>query len=125
MTETTGRPPLELVEESPDADLPRTFGNYLLLSRLGQGGMGDVYLAKHGGIAGIEKHCVLKTLRPQFTDDREYVSRFIDEARVVVQLSHKNWPTKVNWWSRSTANRGIRNRATSPSFGPAPNRKKT
>jgi serine/threonine protein kinase len=79
------RRPLALV---PDAaaetgEFPRTFGNYLLLSPLGQGGMGDVYLGKIGGIAGIEKHCVLKTLRPQFTDDREYVSRFIDEARVV------------------------------------------
>src|SRR5258708_3759889 len=73
------RPALELILEPPlEGDFPRTFGNYLLLSPLGQGGMGDVYLAKHGGIAGIEKHCVLKTLRPQFTDDREYVSRFID-----------------------------------------------
>jgi eukaryotic-like serine/threonine-protein kinase len=84
------RPTLELVVPPDDADYPRTFGSYLLLQPLAKGGMGEVFLAKHGGIAGIEKHCVLKTLRPQFTDDREYVSRFVDEARVVVQLSHKN-----------------------------------
>jgi serine/threonine protein kinase len=52
--------------------------------------MGEVYLAKTGGLAGLEKHCVIKTLRPHFTADREYVTRFIDEARVVVGLSHRN-----------------------------------
>jgi len=69
---------------------PRPFGNYLLLTRLAQGGMGEVFLAKHGSLAGIEKHCVVKTLRPHFTQDREYVTRFIDEARVVVGLAHRN-----------------------------------
>src|SRR5690349_6958931 len=76
VSEKTERPPLSLVTETSEGEevgeFPRTFGNYLLLSPLGQGGMGDVYLAKIGGIAGIEKHCVLKTLRPQFPDDREY-----------------------------------------------------
>lgn len=75
--------------ESED-DLPRRFGNYLLLDRLAQGGMGEVFLAKHGGLAGIEKICVVKTIRSQYMTDREYVARFIDEARVVVQLSHRN-----------------------------------
>jgi eukaryotic-like serine/threonine-protein kinase len=69
---------------------PRVFGNYLLLHHLARGGMGEVYLAKTGGLAGIEKHSVVKTLRPHFTSDREYVARFIDEARVVVGLGHRN-----------------------------------
>lgn len=69
---------------------PRQFGNYLLLQMLARGGMGEVYLAKQGGIAGIEKNCVVKTLRGHFTVDREYVTRFMDEARVVVHLTHRN-----------------------------------
>lgn len=69
---------------------PRQFGNYLLLQMLARGGMGEVYLAKQGGIAGIEKNCVVKTLRGHFTVDREYVTRFMDEARVVVHLNHRN-----------------------------------
>ncbi len=77
-------------EGRPKGSFPRAFGNYLLLQRLARGGMGEVYIAKSGGIAGIEKHCVVKTLRPHFTSDREYVTRFIDEARVVVQLAHRN-----------------------------------
>lgn len=74
-----------------DADgFPRPFGNYILLMPFARGGMGEVYLAKRGAILGAEKYCVLKKLRPELTEDREYVARFIDEARVVVQLNHAN-----------------------------------
>ena len=74
----------------PPEEYPRTFGNYLLLAPVARGGMGEVFLAKHGTVAGLEKHCVVKTLRPHLTDDREYTTRFIDEARIVVQLNHRN-----------------------------------
>jgi serine/threonine protein kinase len=70
-------------------DLPRRFGAYRLLARLGRGGMGDVYLARVGDV-GLARTCVVKTLRPHLNNDREYVARFLDEARVVVQLAHKN-----------------------------------
>ncbi len=78
------------VEAAQKEPLPRPFGPYLLLASLAKGGMGEVFLARSGAVAGFEKHCVVKTLRPHLTDDREYVARFIDEARVVVQLGHKN-----------------------------------
>ncbi len=70
--------------------LPRKFGPYLLLSMVGRGGMGEVYLAKSGGLRGYEKHCVVKTLRADTAADNEYVQRFSEEARVVVQLAHRN-----------------------------------
>jgi len=73
-----------------DDDLPRPFGAYLLLQNFARGGMGEVYLAKSGGIAGLERVCVLKKLRAELTGDREYVTRFVDEARVVVTLNHAN-----------------------------------
>jgi serine/threonine-protein kinase len=69
---------------------PRPFGPYRLLQMIDRGGMGEVYLAKHGQVDGIEKFCVVKTLRRQFTEDTEYTSRFVDEARIVVHLSHRN-----------------------------------
>ncbi len=77
------------LEASQREPLPRAFGPY---SSMARGGMGEVFLARSGG-AGLEtlqKHCVVKTLRPHLTDDREYVTRFLDESRVVVQLSHRN-----------------------------------
>jgi eukaryotic-like serine/threonine-protein kinase len=71
-------------------ELPRPFGSYTLLAPLGRGGMGEVFLAVREGFAGIGRRCVVKTLRPGFGDDQEYVARFLDEARVVVQLHHRN-----------------------------------
>jgi serine/threonine-protein kinase len=81
------------LEASQREPLPRPFGPYLLVSSIARGGMGEVFLARSGGGVGLEslqKHCVVKTLRPHLTDDREYVTRFLDEARVVVQLNHRN-----------------------------------
>jgi serine/threonine protein kinase len=52
--------------------------------------MGQVWLARRPGVAGIEKICVIKTLRDHLASDREHVQRFLDEARVVVQLTHRN-----------------------------------
>jgi serine/threonine-protein kinase len=83
-------PPMSAAPDVTDDDLPRPFGSYLLLQNFARGGMGDVYLAKSGGIAGLERVCVLKKLRGELTRDREYVTRFIDEARVVVTLNHAN-----------------------------------
>jgi serine/threonine-protein kinase len=76
--------------DADDPVLPRAFGGYTLVALLGRGGMGEVYLAMRGGIEGISRRCVVKTLRPGFGDDREYVARFLDEARIVVQLLHRN-----------------------------------
>jgi tRNA A-37 threonylcarbamoyl transferase component Bud32 len=74
-----------------DPELPRAFGDYVLLELLAQGGMGDVYLAKTaGGPMGIERACVVKALRPELTRDPSYVTRFVDEARLVVKLQHPN-----------------------------------
>lgn len=72
------------------AERPDFFGPYLLLRAFARGGMGEVYLARYRTSAGEERFGVLKKLRPELTRDTEYVRRFIDEARIVVQLNHPN-----------------------------------
>ncbi|MCP4499092.1 MAG: serine/threonine protein kinase [Deltaproteobacteria bacterium] len=67
---------------------PRDHGGYLLLKPIPQGGMGAVHLAKQGG--GTERECVVKTLRSIHTDSAEHLRRFLDEARVVQRLEHRN-----------------------------------
>ena len=74
----------------PEDVFPRAFGSYLLLKVFARGGMGEVYLARQISTGGLDRYCVVKKLRKELTRDREYVTRFIDEARVVVHLDHPN-----------------------------------
>lgn len=69
---------------------PRRFASYLLLSPIAQGGMGDVFLASTLGAAGAVRLVVIKTLREDLASEPGYVNRFLDEARVVIQLQHAN-----------------------------------
>src|SRR6266545_7122343 len=78
-----------MTSKDPTSDqFPRKFGKYHLLAPLAQGGMGALYLAVTGD-RGLEKLLVIKTVLPHLADT-EYVSRFRDEAKVVVKLSHGN-----------------------------------
>ena len=70
------------------AGFPRKFGKFVLLKPLAQGGMGALYLAVSGD-PGMEKLCCIKTVLPHLADP-EYISRFRDEAKVVVKLTHGN-----------------------------------
>lgn len=58
-----------------------------ILSALGKGGMGEVWLAEH--LTSGRKEA-LKILRPQVAQDPQFVSRFRREARAVNRLRHPN-----------------------------------
>src|SRR5689334_15945028 len=72
-----------------DPSLPQVFGRYLLVQRLSRGGMGEIFLAKHG-LSGFEKLCVIKKVLPNLAEDDSFISRFIDEAQVAIKLQHVN-----------------------------------
>ena len=68
---------------------PKRFGKYVLLKPLARGGMGEIYVAAAGEVGGFEKLCVIKKVLSEKTD-RAKANRFLDEAKVVLRLSHAN-----------------------------------
>jgi eukaryotic-like serine/threonine-protein kinase len=50
--------------------------------------MGEIYLAATTGIEGAERPCVVKIIRRDYVQDRSFLARFLDEARVQAQLQH-------------------------------------
>ncbi len=65
-------------------------GRYLLIRSLASGGMGEIYLAEHTGIAGFAKRVALKRIRPELARDSAYVTLFLNEARLGSFLNHPN-----------------------------------
>ena len=76
--------PAQQSEESPE-QIPEQFGRYRIIKRLGQGGMGSVYLAQD---THLERAVALKV--PDFGshDGPQARRRFLEEARTAATLDH-------------------------------------
>ncbi len=70
-----------------DILIGQTVGNYLVTQKLGEGGMGSVYLAEHPTIG---KKVALKVLHSEFCQNEEVANRFITEAKAVNAIGHPN-----------------------------------
>ena len=66
------------------------FGRYVLMDRLGEGGMAEVYTAVVHGAEGFRRTFVIKRLRPEMARHEEVVTAFIDEANLASSLVHTN-----------------------------------
>jgi serine/threonine-protein kinase len=65
-------------------------GCYAIVSRLGSGGMGEVYRARD---AALDREVAVKVLPSLFTSDPQRIERFIREARLLASLNHPNIAT--------------------------------
>ncbi|MBN1634097.1 MAG: serine/threonine protein kinase [Ignavibacteria bacterium] len=61
--------------------------NYRIVSRIGDGGMGIVYLAEH---TAIRRQAAIKFLNPVFLQNEIVRKKFIDEAQTLSVLQHPN-----------------------------------
>jgi serine/threonine-protein kinase len=62
-----------------------TVGSYKVVGKLGQGGMGAVYLAEH---TLLGKKVAIKVLHPQYSTDPQLLQRFFNEARATTLVKH-------------------------------------
>ncbi len=69
---------------------PIPFGKYYLLERINVGGMAEVFRAKAYGVEGFERLLAVKRILPNIAEDQEFITMFIDEAKIAVQLNHAN-----------------------------------
>ncbi len=78
----------ELLAQNQEASLEgQQIGHYQLISLLGVGGMGRIYLARD---MRLGRTVALKLLPPHLVENAEYVRRFSKEARAVLALNHPN-----------------------------------
>ncbi len=86
-----GEPPpadLALIAEGDSGEIPKPQGDrprYRMMARLGEGGMGEVYLAFD---QDLRRQLALKTVRAE--SDKPQIWRFLKEAQVLGQLDHPN-----------------------------------
>src|SRR5687767_11123108 len=99
VTRDASDPPPESFLETPAIELaahslavrPHAFaaggqiGGYTVLSRLGAGGMGEVYRARD---TKLGREVAIKILPPIFTHDPDRLARFEREARILAALNH-------------------------------------
>lgn len=69
---------------------PQWAGRYLLLRRLGRGGMAEVFLARSHGPGGFERLVAVKRFVADYFGEEELKKRFEREAKVSALLTHPN-----------------------------------
>ena len=62
-------------------------GNYRVVAKIGEGGMGAVFLGEHPLIG---KRVAIKTLHADLATKEDIVSRFFTEAKAVNDIGHPN-----------------------------------
>ena len=68
----------------------RVVGRYALYNEIAAGGMATVHIGRLLGPVGFARTVAIKRLHPQFAKDPEFVSMFLDEARLAARVQHPN-----------------------------------
>ena len=78
---------IESLKKSDPLDVPGELGRYRILKRIGQGGMGTVYLAED---TTLDRQVALKVPRFSVDEAPDALKRFHREARAAAKISHPN-----------------------------------
>ncbi len=66
------------------------YGQYVLVRKLAEGGMAEIFLSKLLGADGFERNVVIKRMLSNLSSLPDFVEMFRDEARLAARLSHPN-----------------------------------
>jgi ankyrin repeat protein len=77
-------------DQATDPLVGSRIGNHLISRRIGKGGMGMVYQARH---IALEREVAIKFLPANVADNVDFVERFFREARAAAHLNHPNITT--------------------------------
>jgi serine/threonine-protein kinase len=81
----------KMTEPSPELTAtPRVVGRYALFDEIAAGGMATVHLGRLVGQVGFSRTVAVKRLHPQYAKDAEFVTMFVDEARLASRIQHPN-----------------------------------
>jgi serine/threonine-protein kinase len=69
---------------------PGTVGRYALFEAIASGGMATVHLGRLMGPVGFSRTVAIKRLHQNFSADPEFVTMFLDEARLAARIRHPN-----------------------------------
>ncbi len=78
------------MEPSENLAPARVVGRYALYAEIAAGGMATVHIGRLLGPVGFSRTVAIKRLHPQFAKDPEFVSMFLDEARLAARIRHPN-----------------------------------
>jgi serine/threonine protein kinase len=73
----------------PQSDA-QVFGRYALYDEIASGGMATVHIGRLLGPVGFSRTVAIKRLHAQFAKDPDFVSMFLDEARLAARIRHPN-----------------------------------
>ena len=80
----------DLADEQGAMQIGQRISHYQILSLLGKGGMGEVYLARDNR---LDRTVALKILPAQVASDKERMQRFVREAKAASALNHPHVAT--------------------------------
>jgi serine/threonine-protein kinase len=75
---------------------PRVIGRYALFGEIAAGGMATVHFGRLVGPAGFSRIVAIKRLYPQYAKDPDFVSLFLEEARLASRIQHPNVVTTLD-----------------------------
>jgi serine/threonine protein kinase len=81
---------------APRPAAPRAIGRYRLYEEISSGGMASVHFGRLSSDAGFSRTVAVKYLHPHYARDAQFISMFLDEARLVSRIRHPNVATPLD-----------------------------